>query len=436
VICVPRDHVRVTTEGDLRPSDLTGPHEGVPSQINDPADRSSIGKLDNVSLSAVTDLTGPTSVSTDVFGEQDLLEEGMPPYFFNRTTGKSSKSSDIAMGPSDSTAPSFEPAPSAGPESSDTTDGDIEPSVLCTCTTELELDGSSTETSHFLEKFAFDLPGNWESVREELPEFYKWEIEFESTHRADDDQRGCWTCTPLEDEDPAHIPLSIAKAPVVLPVQYRWPPGGGVNPPPDPGPHSHIDYHQALSVDDIRDILITFEDSIGFYVLINGLLQIIVPSSFDTVWASSHLPHKFGGLKVCYIEQTLEQTTLSSKVKTTRTDSVQQSHSSGLLNIFRPSRPIQPVQLNSFIEARGSSMSRGKFVGRIGLKVADKSGEPRLLMSSHVITEAILNKSTFGRSSDPVTRLREDWNKQVELWAGNAKVSFSLPISPAELAPH
>jgi hypothetical protein len=81
-------------------------------------------------------------------------------------------------------------------------------------------------------------------------------------------------------------------------------------------------------------------------------------------------------------------------------------------------------------------MSRGKFVGRIGLKVADKSGEPRLFMSSHVITEAILNKSTFGRSSDPVTRLREDWNKQVELWAGNAKVSFSLPISPAELAPH
>ncbi|KAJ4330286.1 hypothetical protein N0V87_010131 [Didymella glomerata] len=42
-------------------------------------------------------------------------------------------------------------------------------------------------------------------------------------------------------------------------------------------------------------------------------------------------------------------------------------------------------------------------------------------MSTHVITETILSKS-FGLSRDPIRRLRDDWNKHAEIWAGNMKI--------------
>ncbi|KAI4960760.1 hypothetical protein J4E86_002385 [Alternaria arbusti] len=93
----------------------------------------------------------------------------------------------------------------------------------------------------------------------------------------------------------------------------------GLAPPPDPRPAAPLDCHAEISLDVVRDIFLTFEGSIGLYILVNGLLQIIVPDNFDTEWASSHLPHKYGGLKVCYIERTLEPTMLS---KTTETSSI------------------------------------------------------------------------------------------------------------------
>ena len=298
--------------------------------------------------------------------------------------------------------------------------------TLCECSSRLQASEVFVEGC-YLEESAILLPDNWEQIREELPDYYKWDIEYEDTNSTFVGRTGYWTCMPLQDDEPKQIPLSIAKAPVVLPVQYQWPPMGGVNPPPDPRPSDHIDCRAPLSLGAIRDIFRTFEDCIGFYVLINGLLQIIVPSAFDTVWASSHLPHKFGGLKVCYIEKTMEATTLSSKVKTTRTDSLLHSQSSRLSSLFRSSRLSQSLELNAFIEARTGSASRERFSGRIGLKVASKEGEPYLLMSSHVITEAITNKSFLGMSRDVIKRLRDDWNEHVEIWAGNTKVSTFAP---------
>jgi hypothetical protein len=90
--------------------------------------------------------------------------------------------------------------------------------------------------------------------------------------------------------------------PVVLPVKHQWPPIGGVSPPPDPRPSEPIDCRAEISLATARDIFLTFEGSIGFYLLINALLQIIVPNNFNTTWASSHLPHKYGGLKVWYCQ--------------------------------------------------------------------------------------------------------------------------------------
>ncbi|KAF2112994.1 hypothetical protein BDV96DRAFT_496981 [Lophiotrema nucula] len=288
----------------------------------------------------------------------------------------------------------------------------------------------------------------WKDIRTQLSEDWMWDVDFHTTHNAAGNDRGCWTYTPTNDE-PKNFPLSIAGAPVVIPVDYRWPPVAGVNPPPDPRPSTPIDCAVEIPLDVVRDVFLTFEGSIGFYLLVNGLLQIIVPRDFDTAWASSHLPHKYGGLQVSYITQSMDPTMFPSKTETMRsrgsqlTQSSQSSGISSLLNQFRPSTTSlsQPLQLNDLIEARAkSSHKKDKFAGRIGLKVG-KEGYEYLVMPTHVITEAILAKSgrssLFGRRKEPTEQLEGDWNEQVELWAGNEKIgSVEKSFDPeAEIYP-
>jgi hypothetical protein len=260
------------------------------------------------------------------------------------------------------------------------------------------------------------------AVQDLLPEYWRWDVEY---------QMGCWTCTPLEPDKPKRYPLTIGRAPVVLPVEYQWPPMGGVNPPPDPRPSTPVDCRAELPIEVVRDLFLTFEGSLGFYILISGLLQIIVPEDFDTTWASSHLPHKYGGLKVCYIPQTVEATMLPSTTETTKAQPVLQQQNSGLSSIFRQSRAStgssnSVLKLNDFIEARPKANHRKeKYSGRIGLKV-DKGGFKYLVMSTHIITEAILAKShreqLFGRGRGRFDKLDDDWNEHIDIWAGNEKI--------------
>ncbi|KAH5032194.1 hypothetical protein HBH76_163270 [Parastagonospora nodorum] len=267
------------------------------------------------------------------------------------------------------------------------------------------------------------LQTNWTQVQDLLPESWKWDIEY---------QNQCWTCTPLEPHIPTNYPLNIARSPVVLPVEYRWPPVGGMNPPPDPRPSAPIDCRSALQMDVVCDVFLTFEGITGFYLLISGLLQLIVPEEFDVAWAASHLPHKYGGLKVCYIVQSLEPTMLPlSTTETSHFEPALVSTRSGLSSIFKQSRSSSgslglPLKLNDFIEARPKSGHRKeKYAARIGLKVA-KAGEPYLVMSTHVIAEAILARSyrtaLFPRTRGSFDKLEEDWNKHVEIWAHNERI--------------
>ncbi|KAH8725783.1 hypothetical protein GQ44DRAFT_680492 [Phaeosphaeriaceae sp. PMI808] len=276
--------------------------------------------------------------------------------------------------------------------------------------------------ANFLIDYKHALADNCNLVQDLLPDSWRWDVEFHSD---------CWTCTPLEPDIPKYYPLTIAGAPVILPVEYQWPPIGGVNPPPDPRPSASIDCRNGLDMTIVRDIFLTFEGSIGFYVLISGLLQIIVPEEFDTTWASSHLPHKYGGLKVCYIPQTLEATMLPSTIETTKPKPVLNSQTSSLSSMFRQSRPSTvssnlTLKLNDFIEARPKANHRKeKYSGRIGLKVM-KAGNPYLLMSTHIITEAIMAKShrdtLFGRGRNRFEKLDDDWNMHADIWAGNEKI--------------
>jgi hypothetical protein len=278
---------------------------------------------------------------------------------------------------------------------------------------------------------------NWKSVQNMLPEAWKWDVEYHTSHSDLFERVGSWTCTPLEPDEPSIYPLTIAETPLVLPVEYQWPPSDGVTPPPDPHPAAPIDCRAKLSSDLVRDILLTFEGSIGFYILINGLLQILVPDDFDTAWASSHLPHKYGGLKVCYIEQTLEPTMLPSTTETgtSRSHSTSLGTPSDTANSFRsthpPGRPLVrgfSLKLNDSIEARPlSNHRREKYAGRIGLQVM-REGDPFVVMSTHIITEAILAKShrdaMLGRGrSDRLQKLSGEWNDHTEIYARDRKVS-------------
>jgi hypothetical protein len=168
-------------------------------------------------------------------------------------------------------------------------------------------------------------------------------------------------------------------------------------------------------------------------MLISGLLQIIVPEEFDTAWASSHLPHKYGHLKVSYIAQTLEKTMLPSTVEeTTKTTPSLNTQNSSISSMFKHPRTsnytLHPtLKLNDFIEARPKSKYRtDRYSGRIGLKVL-KNGEPSVVMSTHIITETIIAKShrsaLFGRGRDRFEKLDGDWNDHVEIWAGNERMS-------------
>lgn len=255
--------------------------------------------------------------------------------------------------------------------------------------------------------------------------------------------RGTWSLTPSETTQSLEYPLTIAGSPMVLPVSYRWPPGIATGPPPDPRPSEPINASTRLDANIIRDIFTTFEGSIGCCILITGLLQLIVLDDFDMTWASSHLPHRFGGLKVCYIYQTLEPTTSPSTTKIQQDMPQVTRFGSSISGLFRPSKVSTTLirlgpHLNDHVEARCHSKNKyEKFSGRIGLKVSN-SDHQCILMSTHVITEAILAKSRrellIGRNRDPVIRLANDWNDQVQIWAGNEQVRPSLLTGPVDLS--
>jgi hypothetical protein len=140
-------------------------------------------------------------------------------------------------------------------------------------------------------------------------------------------------------------------------VEYQWPPIGGVNLPPDPRPSAPIDCWDELPLNVFRDLFLPFEGSVGFYVLISGLLQIIVPEDFDTAWASSHLSHKYGGLRVCYVPQTFKATMLPSSTEITQTNPVFNLQNSGLQSLFKRPRTSTSI-LTIELEMRTSGPLR------------------------------------------------------------------------------
>ena len=290
--------------------------------------------------------------------------------------------------------------------------------------------------SHLLPREAAILKdGDWKSLIGDLPESIRWDVEYNTS----DWRSKSWTCTPSSPDGVDDIPLLIAGAPVILPVAYRWPPISGVFPPPDPHPYI-LDPAEPLALRTIKDIFETYSECSGFYLLLNGMLQLIVPDGFDAEWASSHLPNKFGRLRISYIFQSMSPT-MNTGVETTligtaqqdepirsRSDAATPYHSQQRTNPI----PAHSLKLNQTIEARAKdSPSKEKFAGRLGLRTT-KGSKTYLTISSHIVTSMLSPKkrpaSILSWLRGSSNQLKENWPDDVEIWATNKRVCWTIPL--------
>lgn len=138
---------------------------------------------------------------------------------------------------------------------------------------------------------------------DELPEAVQDDLKFNDMGV----QGSSWTFTEGETTPEHQIPLKIDGHPVIIPVRYYYPLMAISSPPPDPHPRI-ISTLDPLLDDTISDIFATFTGAVGFYLLVNGYLQIIVPEDFDYESSIPSLPDQFGGLKVSFIPQSLYPT--------------------------------------------------------------------------------------------------------------------------------
>jgi len=141
----------------------------------------------------------------------------------------------------------------------------------------------------------FRFPGkvnqdNWKELLHHLPTHLQDDIEFKV--QPDGTDAPCtWTFypSPEQAELATPVPLEIKGIPVIIPATPPYPLVAGSSPPPDPWDKT-IDPSSDLDSAMVRTILDLYDFAIGFYLLMNGNIQIIVTSEFD---AASKFPYTF-----------------------------------------------------------------------------------------------------------------------------------------------
>ena len=123
---------------------------------------------------------------------------------------------------------------------------------------------------------------NWRRLLPSLPDDIRDDIEYNEPPKGTNAQP-TWTVYASESksERQIRIPLHIEGIPVIIPVPPTYTLVAGGCPPPDPY-EKLIDPSSTLD-SEIADIIFKLYDfSIGFYLLLDGNLQILVPSGFDS----------------------------------------------------------------------------------------------------------------------------------------------------------
>jgi hypothetical protein len=244
-------------------------------------------------------------------------------------------------------------------------------------------------------------------VREQICEALQQDLRFEGS---------CWTCTPSDSWTDDDIPLTIDGFPVVIPVRCYYPLLPLSSPPPDP--HFKVISPIAQVSDEvISEVFAKFTDALGFYVLINGDLQVVVPDDFDYESGLARLPTEFGGLKVTLIPQSFYPTadqqplTGAPSVSQARVTATPSPASVAIPPIASPGRPLTLRLKEVYGNTIRPTINNGKppkdrIEGKVGVAltpIGERSGVQKLLtLSTHVL-------STFAAASKVVALDSEDW---------------------------
>jgi hypothetical protein len=206
---------------------------------------------------------------------------------------------------------------------------------------------------------------NWEQIRALLPaelqDMFKFSEHVEGA--------GCWTCHPTETMPASAMPLTIAGKPVVIPVEHtvplRAPIGAQLDPYAERLDPSRVITKAAASV-----LFSHFQDALGFYILLDGHLQIIVPPDFDYVWAHDQQPTQFGGLNVCYIsDQSLPRPT--ALLGHSQHNAHYLSRDAWVIGSRSGKKSIKPMQ------------------SHIGVRTKDVDGDIRFTIPTHLVAKAL-----------------------------------------------
>lgn len=249
-----------------------------------------------------------------------------------------------------------------------------------------------------------------------LPEDLQIDIEFNDKGQ----ELSTWTCTPSADVPSEKTPLRIDNHPVVLPVESKYPLTGMFSPPPDPHP-LFISPSAALSDEDIHSIFSAFPACVGFYLLVNGFLQVIMPDGFDYEESVPSLPSEFGGLKVSLIPETVcptagEASASSPSTTTTSTRTTlerifgQSSSQSTVADPVRATGPVVNPPANAVGVSVGcairatvpGSKSKQRFEGKTGVAICwrNNSSKKYITIPTHLLTDAVIASKTTSLDSD------------------------------------
>lgn len=253
------------------------------------------------------------------------------------------------------------------------------------------------------DKVATSTGDSWLLLLPLLPDYLRDIIELREEFGVGD----VWTCTPGEITPINRIPLTIGQRPVVIPVEYRYPLVAATIPPPDPHPH-FIDCSKLVSDDIIDGLFSTFEFARGFYLLINGMLQVIVPEEFDYEHGLSHRPNSFGRLRVSYVchnmfptaqegsagsASAIQPATPGQLLSTNPWSSLgRKKHSNSVYQPQLNQSSLSRLELGSTIQVRVEkpkvANQNDRFRSKIGLRTRCNDKE-YLVISSHVLTQAL-----------------------------------------------
>ncbi|KAG6365290.1 hypothetical protein INS49_006899 [Diaporthe citri] len=219
--------------------------------------------------------------------------------------------------------------------------------------------------------------------------------------------------------------------PVILPVDYKYPLTGIFSPPPDPHP-LFISPSSQLSDGDIHHIFSAFPACVGFYVLINGFLQVIMPDDFDYEEGIPSLPSEFGGLKVSLIPETVCPTAGEASASSPATTAMStrqrferlfgpspaQGAVAGLAG--HPSANAVGVSVGCAIRAIVSgSKSKQRFEGKTGVAITptDDNSKKYITIPTHLLTDAVIASKTMSLDSDA-------WRKEVKVCVASNSVEM------------